>query len=244
MEKYASARLKIDRAKHHISDFQNRIANIPDEEHRTVVDYDSRPGKTLIKFVTESIKVETSLIFGDAITNLRSALDHAFAAAIGCQNDTTGQVYFPIRENLKGLENALKKTAEKNPIPKPLWELIVNEIQPHEGGHPALSALNKLANIDKHRLIISLSGVTTITGQLIIGTSRVSGTYTQAKTGQETNIFEFPTGTKFEGKLYSTIEVSIGEAGVSYFKAPVVETLLGFADDVAIVVSEIERVCP
>jgi hypothetical protein len=187
-EKYESAILKIERAKHHVNDLKAAIADIPPKTYEVVIDQDSHPGDTLIKVKTKPLDRGVSLIVGDAVCNLRAALDHAFAAAIGAENDVTGQVQFPIRDNAGGLIGALQKTAKKWPIPKPLWNLIVDEIKPHDGGHPSLPALNKLANLDKHRLIIALVGLSGVRYDMIVGTNVFRNCYSGRQAGQDHNI--------------------------------------------------------
>lgn len=91
-----------------------------------------------------------SMIIGDAVHNMRSALDHLWKRLGGTGN-------FPLFADLDGPNNwNTHKTARLAPI-HPNAHAIIDALQPcHEGqrapSHP-LAILNKLSNIDKHEAI-------------------------------------------------------------------------------------------
>jgi hypothetical protein len=158
-DKYSGARLKVERAQHHILTLGRLARNTARLSYTLRVEPHPETGNHSVKFKSDRLGPTFSLVFGDAVTNLRAALDHCYAASIGVDEETTGQVFFPIRDKREGLIGSLAKGAKKKPIPKPLYDLILDEIRPYEGGHPTLCALNKLANTDKHRLLIAIVGM-------------------------------------------------------------------------------------
>lgn len=246
MAKYESARQKLERGKHHVSNLENIIANIPREKYEIVIDRESYHGQTSIKIMTKPLDGIEAMVFGNAVNNFRQALDHAFAAAIGAENDITGQVFFPIRDNRNGLIGSLQKTAKKHPIPKPLWDAIVDDIKPYDGGHPTIPAFNKLANLDKHRAIITLIGVAAITTDFDVGTNIFRNITFAANAGQEINAVLLPHNVnfQFQGDPKLSLEIRIGEAQIPIFHGkPAIPALLSVADDVAIIISKIEDVC-
>jgi hypothetical protein len=236
MPSYTSARQKLERAKHHVRDLTRIIANIPREKYDIVIDRESDPKQTLIKVLTKPLDGIEAMVFGDAVNNCRQALDHAFATAIGAENDITGQVFFPIRDNRDGLIGSLQKGAKKHPIPKPLWDVIVDDIQPYDGGHPTIPALNKLANLDKHRSIITLLGTTAITADFNIGTNIMRNITAAADAGQEINAFTLPHNFELQGDFKLSLEIRIGETQIPAFSGKAaVPALLSVANDIAIV---------
>jgi hypothetical protein len=150
-------RSKVDRAKEHIGDLESAIRRF----------FESDPYKILIKdnpqsgqrewVVTDVAELPTSLalITGDAVHNLKSALDHLIwqlVIADGGKPDEM-RTEFPIwgseakfeaskPGNAKGLsEGALK---------------VLYGLKPYKGGNAALWLLSRLDIIDKHRLVLAV----------------------------------------------------------------------------------------
>lgn len=246
MQKYESAKSKLGRAKHHIQDLEAAISKIPAEKYRIIVDRDTHPGEIVLKLQTEKVDPILSLITGDAAVNIRSALDHAFAAALSVQNTVTGQIQFPIRDNAEGLKGSLQKTAKNvAPIPKPLWELIVNDIKPYDGQPHFLSALNKLANLDKHRIVATLAGLSGVRGSFVAGGARMENIFIGTQAGQEVGLIRMPANTQFHGNLKPVLKIEFGESVIpTIYRKEVVPTLSTFAEEIALIIDKIERACP
>jgi hypothetical protein len=70
-------RLKVERAKKHIDDFNQEIIEFTGRDPYGIIeDRDSQPGKLVIRYVVRAPPPHTwPLLVGDAIHNLRSALD-------------------------------------------------------------------------------------------------------------------------------------------------------------------------
>ena len=170
IDKYSSARLKINWAKKHISDLDALTSSISRDSYAISIEPHPETGHHAVNFTSKPLDPIFGLTFGDAVTNLRSALDHAYAAALGEQDARSGQVFFPIRDERESLVGSLQKRAKKKPIPKPLYKSIVDDIRPYEnGGHPTICGLNDLANVDKHRLILAMGGLIGITASYTHG---------------------------------------------------------------------------
>jgi len=110
----------------------------------------------------------TGLIFGDAVTNMRSALDHVTwqLALSNCGESTTPykRTAFPIQNDPESWEStALDVLRHVRPE---AWDLI-ESLQPYHGfDWPDLGWLryiNELANADKHRATPFVAGRATIT---------------------------------------------------------------------------------
>lgn len=159
MSKFPNSRLKIDRAYTHIHELEQLIAwYCAPDLHSPILQHDAA-GHSKMVLQSEPIPPQTALIVGDAIHCLRAALDHA------AYTMTTGKVKkefisFPFgkdRASLEGLINGGNISVAGPAVTK----AIVEQIKPYlidentgEQGNPALWAMNKLDNIDKHREIL------------------------------------------------------------------------------------------
>lgn len=169
---FHSPRLKINRANQHISDAERLIAEfMASPNHKIITKNDPAAGFAKVVFEEgERLPEMVNLCVGDAVHNLRAALDHVMASLVlhfvpECKKS---HIYFPIRENYAGvkgaLENAEVGAAMATPIGKTISDVILNRIKPYGTRDRPFTMLNKLDNIDKHRLILTLftaKGVTT-----------------------------------------------------------------------------------
>jgi hypothetical protein len=163
-ERVALIRPKIERAKKHIFDVKARLdiffASNP-YKVGTKRDPDTRRLSYYLISV-QDVPPEVGLITGDAINNIRSALDHLafqlYMVGPGGQAGGIGsRIYFPIADDIakykiesprkiKGLALAAIKA--------------IDAIEPYKGGKTdksdALWRLEKMNNIDKHRLLVAV----------------------------------------------------------------------------------------
>lgn len=99
------------------------------------------------------IPVEISLMTGDVLGNLRSALDHT--AKYLYSGPPKRKIYFPIRETATEYQSP-ETTREIQYLGKPLKDFL-DGIKPYKGGNDHLWKLRELNNIDKHRLLLTTS---------------------------------------------------------------------------------------
>jgi hypothetical protein len=148
------------------------------------------PSFYLIRFkVSETIQEQVPLTFGDAVHNLRSALDHLACDLVRLNGgNDDDRAYFPISiKSEMAFENKLK-VGNNNKINdacspvlnairalRPYWEgspgMLENEdeARPHpfsaerldSGGNWGLAMLHELDIIDKHRLVIATGQLST-----------------------------------------------------------------------------------
>lgn len=152
-----SARLKVERAKKHIRDFHTRFLSFEGTNPCTVASRDDLHSQERTYYV-ESIKEVSpvfSMIAGDALQNLRSALDHLIHQAIFKNTGkwpTKRIISFPIGKDAAeypppkfgGRVEGLGDTAIK----------ILASLKAYKGGNEWLWRLHSLNNLDKHRLLI------------------------------------------------------------------------------------------
>jgi hypothetical protein len=85
-------------------------------------------------------------IVGDAVTNLRDALDHCMSAAhFAAFGRSVKACYFPIAGSASEFENALKGRCKVTEL-----YALLRTFQPYKGGNDVLWALSTIANRDKH----------------------------------------------------------------------------------------------
>ena len=153
------ARLKIDRAKKHIEDIKARVSGLSDRYVGTI-EKNPHVGNEVIKYVADDkpILTELALVIGDAIHNQKSALDYAWYRTIEKRlpSKISDHTSFPVRETQKQLEEALRGIHVDVQCPD-LFDLMVTQIRPFEGGNDLLHDLHRLNILDKHKLLIPLA---------------------------------------------------------------------------------------
>lgn len=157
-------RLKLNRAREHIEtlrsqtdtfikrepapfDFRTKRTPRPDES----VDY------VLYAVVREKPPPALALLIGDAIQNMRAALDHLVYELATPKGRRTKRLQFPIFTDecefkVRGKEQISSITDDER--------ALIERVQPYKAAHIAsddpLAILRKLSNRDKHRLLIPL----------------------------------------------------------------------------------------
>jgi hypothetical protein len=150
--------LKIERAKVHVSELQAELNAFMEAEPYEVGAKHDPETRKLIYYVSKAdpIPDRIPLIVGDAIQNLRTALDRLAYQLVS--NDTGDNppspryIYFPIAENAARYEASKSQRLEGA---KDETLNAIDALKPYKGGNDSLWALNKLNNIDKHRLLLT-----------------------------------------------------------------------------------------
>ncbi len=161
---------KIGRAKAHLADLQERIGAVVDpDKQRFTLEYDSQTGKhRLDVFGVPAVPIEWSLIFGEALFNLRASLDHlAWQLVLLDGGKPNRYTQFPIRQTPfddSGIRipTQLKPAIKRTDILKALEEsqpYVAYDVVPYNGAVAdyRLSLLWQMARlniIDKHRVLL------------------------------------------------------------------------------------------
>ncbi len=157
---FASARSKIKWAEQHMQEFHGAMleflgsgsyqASIKDEPQTQSRFYEIVQRKRL----PDSIPC----LVGDAVHNLRSALDHVAYEIVKRSGRVPSEgLYFPIKDTRPEVIGAIK-TEIQVAAGTDLIALIADRIQPHRGGHRnghTLWVLHRLDCIDKHRELLT-----------------------------------------------------------------------------------------
>lgn len=164
-ERLSGVRLKIERAKQHIIELNTAI-NTFFESGPYGVEPDPNPQTSDVFLrVTKATPVPLGfgLTVGDAIHNLRSALDHVAWQLVECGRGTPNdQTSFPIGETRKKYALALKRGKIKGVALGA--QKICCRVQPYQSGDETLWNIHQLDIFDKHKLVITAaSSIATVT---------------------------------------------------------------------------------
>lgn len=162
--------LKIGRAKHHIADLDERCAKfLADEPFETVIRQDPDLGEfTLRRKTNHPIPDEFALIIGDAVHNLRSALDLTVFGLIGALAERPEAVQFPFAKNSERFKSVFAQRqigAAGENVRK-----VIQQLKPYGGrnhllqpdGNFLLHGLHELDILDKHKLVVPVASIFTI----------------------------------------------------------------------------------
>lgn len=152
---FSSSVLKIERADQHIGQLHALFDECVERDpHQFVVKHNSRTGDYWLEGIFEIvIPRHFGTIAGDAIHNLRTALDHLACRLIRCNNaKPNSHSGFPFYEERHNFDTNFKgkiEGASEEAIN------LIKGLEPYRGGKgEGLWALNKLDIIDKHKALI------------------------------------------------------------------------------------------
>ena len=160
---FTGPRLKVQRAKEHISDLNRGVLAFKRKNpYKIVEDRDSKPGYHLLR-VIELFKPPENwpVIIGDVLHNLHSGLDILacdICRTFGRKN--VRNIYFPFAKSADTFEDAIKNRKINKTTPN-----IVNEfrgLKAYEGGDAILYGIHTLNLSDKHQLLITIKAPTGI----------------------------------------------------------------------------------
>ena len=157
-DRMVGVRSKVERAKQHISQLQLRLRTFAKTEPYRISTKRDPETRELLYYVESisEVPVTVLLILGDVLNNLRSALDHVAyqLVMVGTGTAPGKHVYFPIAEDATSYQAAISgkvKGARQGAIK------VIEAIEAYKGGKGhQLWVLNKLNNIDKHRLLLAV----------------------------------------------------------------------------------------
>jgi hypothetical protein len=218
MAYFKDARAKIERANHHIARLENRI----DLLHKSVVstvEINPDGGNEVIKYdILEREGItKIALIMGDAVHNLKCALDYAWIETITKLAPHALKKFgkFPAYPTKDDLESALRGHGIDESIAMNLLGILLSEIKPYARGDHAIWPIHRLDIRDKHRLLIPLILYSSVSGIETEENGIISpGGFTHG-TRQEPPWYipmRFGTHVKNKGEISFTISFEYGDA--------------------------------
>lgn len=222
--------LKIERANQHIEEFKNALAVFRDSKpyvYSTKIDPKT---KDVIYYIVEARNPPPilSVIAGDVLQNLRTALDYLMCAlVIANGGKPTSQTCFPISKQVPTTSDEIASFRRKiNGVGQPA-ENLIHAIKPYKGGDDALWRLHALNNRDKHQLLLTvgiiprswnfgahLAKTRHLQGYIPIPSAyvKLSAGIIALKTGQE--IFRDPPNSKVNEDIQLVFDVALNEPGI------------------------------
>jgi hypothetical protein len=210
---FEGARLKIKRANHHIADIKSRVRSLIDA-YTVTIEKNTKTGHESVRYglPDDDISIQIALVTGDAIHNLKTALDYAWREVLTkfVPAAVDNFAKFPVRKSRDDLEGALNGRKINVAAPN-LFALIVSSIKSYKGGNDSLWAIHQLDIIDKHRLLLPVMNYTALqsielendAGEIIKG-----GTWA---TTQSTFFADIPSGYHIKDKGQVAVTVIFGK---------------------------------
>ena len=158
-ERLALLAIKVERAKKHFADLNSAVRVFFDSKPYKIGTKHDPDTRKLIYYMSavEPVPPIIGAITGDILNNLGSALDHLARQLliVGGTHRPELEFYFPIRNKASDYKSAIKgieKTLRQDAI-----EALRN-VEAYKGGNGHnIWVLNRLNNIDKHRLLVTVS---------------------------------------------------------------------------------------
>jgi len=203
---YRQALAKQEWAEQHIAKLQTAVDVWRKSDPCTIgVKQDTKTGD--ITYCVEYVPVvpgDISLIIGDILHSLRGALDYmACGMVVAGGGKVTASTKFPILEAAADWEVrvlGMVKGAHQYAIE------ALRRIQPYKGGNPYLFTLQRLNNIDKHRLLLAVS---LVNAGRTIGPNEIAAEVQRTEPGIITNS---PRGrVRFSARKTPAVPLHVGQ---------------------------------
>jgi len=165
---FESAKLKVERADHHITQLQIGFNRFSDRNPHTLsVGKNHETGNPTIRIRFRDPMPETfALIIGDAVHNLRTALDHMAWDLVGHDGGTQNRnLKFPTGRDRRSFEASCEGI--RTPSQDVIALLKATQAFPSGQGE-ALYILSRLDNADKHFAITPVVGAARVRGFSVI----------------------------------------------------------------------------
>ena len=144
--------VKIKRARHHIAEleavFAKYLIETPPQSSAQLVVSPEGGWSINLEFSNVALPDDAGTIFGDAIHNMRTALDLAACECVRSNDKSDKGVYFPFCEKSDGLDKAIKDRHITRAQPDVVK--YIRSLKPYQSGNAALRELHDLDVQDKH----------------------------------------------------------------------------------------------
>lgn len=241
-------RLKVERANRHIDEIFSVTTPLCKDWYTFRVEADvlppnAKPSSFTLRYrPTQPIPEKIGLIIGDAVHNLRSALDH-LATGIRTGMVWKSDGHFPMRkrredliapsgdpiEDLAAIEAALPGSIH----------LLLDNIRPKNGSNEALWSFHDLNNSDKHRLILPTITVAEATG-LDIPAFGLRNCGVGSDAAKPFDGITANTPFAIQNDFNLSVDVKFGK-GTVFENKPVIPTLTQICGLVGYTIDEFER---
>lgn len=152
---FIDAEARLSRAQEHISEFDNSMKTLLNQNLSSIVQQNSDGTGYLHKLkLNEGVSIRTRLLAADATNNLRAALDLLTAAcARGGGATRSYATSFPFSEDEAGWNDVVARKCKN--ISKPVTDYW-KSLRPYKGGDDLLHGLSKIRNANEHWAITNI----------------------------------------------------------------------------------------
>jgi hypothetical protein len=240
---FFDARRKIDRADKHIDDVEREVLAL-ERHYVSAIETDKQTGGQSIKYECPGLQdrlTDIALITGDAVHNLRAALDYAWVGVIDALKlPPTRWTKFPFADRPETLNKALLQRNINGASPT-LFKKIMTDIQPYRGGDAFLWSLHHADITDKHKLVLPLIDYTGATDIRVEDEHGVIYPVNVAprRGSQGIIFFDFPPNFNIKNKGNISVSIFFHEGSV-LAGVPILEELYGLSSSAMKVVSSLE----
>lgn len=194
-ELFQSSRIKIERAKGFVLELERELADyIASDPLQATIDTSRSPPAIKLEFA--AITQIPGAIVGDAVHNMRTALDLMASEMARINNETDSDIYFPFAASAEALEAQL--SAKNFAKAGDDAVRLIRDLKPYKGGNDLLRALHDMDILDKHRALV-LVGSTF--GAEIAGSYSLDDPNNGEITVESDVSYIFPEGTWLAGKF-------------------------------------------
>jgi hypothetical protein len=161
---FSGPKLKIERANRHINELNSALVAFLKTDFYKLHINTELAGQNVLTLDAKPLPNDIPLMLGDAIHNLRAALDIMACDIVTHAGGTPSKyTYFPVRDTRQELV-AIINGGEIKIAGQDICDLIVDVVKPYKGGNDPLWSLHQIDIMDKHRLLIPTVNITQITG--------------------------------------------------------------------------------
>lgn len=245
---FKAAKLKVKRANKHISDLQDAIRALK-ETYTVAVEQNAETGyQNLIHTLNfdDAVADDLALIVGDALHNLKSALDFAWIGLLRkyiSSADLTKAKFpvYPTRESLIGALNGIRINPTSNAA---IFNLLVTDIEPYEGGRYGgiVYILHELDITDKHLILLGTHPVAELEGIVVQHEhGEVIHGFGASTDAHPPYVIPLPADAKIKNQGKLAFDVVLEDTGFFYL-VEIVEVLSKFSQVIAHFVELMENV--
>lgn len=244
------SKLKIEWAKKHIEGVEAIVKLIAAETSNIVKSYqDTKTGRYKLGVGPKHDGFPAVLLLhiGDAVHNLNSITDFLWSGvARSIDPDLASKITFPrqdTRENLCSSLAAGRNAMIQKAFPQ-ANSFVLDTVKPYQGSDRPFWTLNKLDNINKHRLLLLTTNIIDFRGGLVVRSqdgsviSFPAGAYIQTDGPNLTASFATPF--EFNDDADPSIGVVFAENGL-FFGEPIVETLVNLVEATTELIASFEE---
>jgi hypothetical protein len=213
------AYVKLDRARDHIADIESQIVSfLATDFYRMRLEADQGAGR--MKIVFDSLHQpdkRINALIGDAVGNIRSTLDYLTVAFTYPLTGKADGIGFPFANDANGFAGEVRAGRCFGPCDAAVQDFFITEVQAYKRGNGhTFWVLNKLRNIDKHRLLVATVSIASVIASF---RDRNQNTYRDMRfgvtAGQSGTLIDAPIGhIEFTDQPRPAFEVRLQEAGV------------------------------